>query len=85
MHHAHLTESINSGNLAATQTLDSLQASGMSAAQALGNLDHIINAQAYVLSADDVFYASAIIFLFLLPLIWLTRRTRSAADAGGAH
>jgi DHA2 family multidrug resistance protein len=85
MHHAHLTESINSGNLAATQTLDSLQASGMSAAQALGNLDRIINAQAYVLSADDVFYASAIIFLFLLPLIWLTRRTRSAADAGGAH
>jgi DHA2 family multidrug resistance protein len=85
MHHAHLTESINSGNLAATQTLDSLQASGMSAAQALGNLDRIINAQAYVLSADDVFYASAIIFLFFLPLIWLTRRTRSAADAGGAH
>ena len=39
-----------------------------------GHVDRIINAQAYVLSADDIFYASAIIFLLLLPLVWLTRR-----------
>ena len=86
MHHAHLTEAINAGNLAATQTLDNLQASGMSAAQALASLDRMINAQAYVLSADDIFYASAIIFLLLLPLIWIARRYKNAsADAGGAH
>ena len=58
----------------------------MTAAQALANVNRIINAQAYVLSADDIFYASAIIFILLLPLIWFTRRSRSAAaDAGGAH
>jgi DHA2 family multidrug resistance protein len=86
MHHAHLTESIHGGNLAATQTLDSLQASGMTAAQALANVDRLVNAQAYVLAADDIFYASAIIFIVLLPLIWFTKRTKSAAaDAGGAH
>ncbi|MEO8752187.1 MAG: DHA2 family efflux MFS transporter permease subunit, partial [Casimicrobiaceae bacterium] len=86
MHHAHLTEAINSGSLAATQTIDKLQASGMSHAQALANIDRLINAQAYVLSADDIFYASAIIFLILLPLIWITQRTkRAAVDAGGAH
>jgi DHA2 family multidrug resistance protein len=86
MHHAHLTEAIHSGSLAATQTLEGLRASGMTPAQALANIDRVINAQAYVLSADDIFYASAIIFILLLPLIWLTRRSRSAAaDGGGAH
>src|SRR5664279_3500908 len=56
MHHAHLTESINSGNLAATQTLNNLQASGMDSTQSLATIDRIINAQAYVLAADDIFY-----------------------------
>jgi len=85
MHHAQLAEAINHGSQAATQTLDQLQASGMSAAQALASVDRMLNAQAYVLSADDVFYASALIFIALLPLVWLAKRPRSAADAGGAH
>jgi DHA2 family multidrug resistance protein len=86
MHHAHLTESINHGNSAATQILEQLQAAGMSATQALATIDRMITAQAYVLSTDDIFYASAIIFLVLLPLVWMTRRTgRPAMDAGGAH
>jgi DHA2 family multidrug resistance protein len=39
-----------------------------------------------VLSADDIFYASAIIFLVLLPFVWLARpRMGAGADAGGAH
>jgi DHA2 family multidrug resistance protein len=85
MHHAHLAEAIHQGNTAASQTLSQLQAAGMSASQALANLDRIVTAQAYVLSADDVFYASALIFLALLPLIWLAKRPKAVADAGGAH
>ncbi len=86
MHHAHLAESINNGSLAATQTLEQLRASGLSATQALASVDRLINAQAYVLAADDIFYASAVIFILLLPLVWATRRTKGAgADAGGAH
>ncbi len=86
MHHAHLVESINSGNVAATQTIQSLQGSGLSQSQTLLTIDRIINAQAYVLSADDIFYASAIIFLLLLPFLWLARpRKGASAEAGGAH
>ena len=86
MHHAHLTESINSGNLAAGQLLNQLQGSGLDATQSLATIDRLINAQAYVLSADDIFYASAIIFLLLIPLVWMTRpRKGGSADAGGAH
>jgi MFS transporter, DHA2 family, multidrug resistance protein len=85
LHHAHLAEAINQGNSIASQTLAQLQAAGMSASQALASLDRTIWQQAYVLSADDVFYASAIIFLVLVPMVWLAKRPKRIADAGGAH
>ncbi len=86
MHHAHLAESVNSGSLAATQALSNLQASGMDPAQSIAMLDRIINVQAYVLAADDIFYASTVIFLLLIPLLWFTHPLKSSApDAGGAH
>ena len=87
MHHAHLTEAINGGSLATSRALDSLHGSGLGTTQALASIDRMIDAQAYVMSADDIFYASAVIFIVLLPLLWMTRRSRSAsADAaGGAH
>ena len=86
MHHAHLAESINAGNLAATQTLDNLKGLGLDPTQSLATIDRLINAQAYVLAADDIFYASAVIFLLLVPLLWMTRpRPGGMADASGAH
>jgi DHA2 family multidrug resistance protein len=87
MHHAHLTESINAGNVAATQTLDFYKSSGLDTTQGLSLIDRMINVQAYILSADDIFYASAIIFLLLIPLLWLTspRKAGPAAEGGGAH
>lgn len=87
MHHAHLAESINHTNSATAHTLEQLQAAGMSATQALASVNRMIDGQAYALAANDVFYASAVIFVLLLPLIWLARRPRAAGggDAGGAH
>jgi DHA2 family multidrug resistance protein len=85
MHHAHLVEAVSHGNAVAGQTLSQLEAAGMSPTQALASLDRVVWSQAYVLSTNDVFYASAIIFLLLLPLVWLARRPKGAADAGGAH
>jgi len=87
MHHAHLTESINSGSLAATQALRNLQGSGLDATQSLATIDRIINAQAYTLAADDIFYASAVIFVLLLPILWTARPIKmpAGAEAAGAH
>ena len=45
--------------------------------------------QAYMLAANDVFYASAIIFLCLIPLVFLAKNTKASAGgsdaAAGAH
>jgi DHA2 family multidrug resistance protein len=90
MHHAHLTEPLTAGSVALGQTLGTLEQAGLSSAQALGQVNRMIDQQAYTRAADDIFLASALIFLGLIGLIWLTRRPPRAAgpspvDAGGAH
>ena len=88
LHHAQLAESINVGNPAAVETLRQLEASGMSHDQALGVVNNLVTQQAFMLSTQEVFYGSALLFLGLVALVWLARRTRAAAGsdaAAGAH
>ncbi|OYU43583.1 MAG: MFS transporter, partial [Burkholderiales bacterium PBB4] len=84
LHHAQLAESIHSGNQAATGALAGLQASGMSYEQALASVNRLIDQQAYMLAASDVFIASAGIFLLLIPMVWLARPARATANGAGA-
>ena len=89
LHHAQLVENLTPGSGPAGQLLQGLQSAGLSAEQALSQMDRLVNQQAFMLAANDVFYASAILFLALIPLVWLARPQRSVADAGdaaaGAH
>lgn len=89
MHHAHLTERLNLANLPTTSTLRSLQTAGLNSDQALAVINRTIDQQAYMMSADDIFFASSMIFIVLLGVVWLARPVKSAAgssvDAGAAH
>ncbi|QLQ01417.1 MAG: DHA2 family efflux MFS transporter permease subunit [Burkholderiaceae bacterium] len=90
LHHAHLTEALAQGHGVFGQTVEQLQAAGLSHEQALASLNRLIDQQAFTRAADDIFYGSALIFLGLIGLIWFTRRPKAAegapaADAGGAH
>jgi len=89
MHHAQLAESIQAGNQVASQSLAGLASAGMSPDQALATINRLVDQQAYMLAVNDVFYASAMIFLLLIPVVWLSRPKRAggaSADAGaGAH
>ena len=88
MHHAHLTETLVQGQGVFAQTLNNLTASGLTLQQALAQINRLIDQQAYTRAVDDIFFGSAVLFLMLIGLIWLTRRPTKAAaavDAGGAH
>ncbi|QHJ00786.1 DHA2 family efflux MFS transporter permease subunit [Xylophilus rhododendri] len=90
LHHAQLAESINQGNATATGILSGLSTSGMDSQQALAQVNRLIDQQAFMLAANDVFYASAAMFLLLIPLIWLAHAPKKgdagASDAAaGAH
>ena len=66
---------------------------GLSDSAALAQLHRLVDQQAFTRAADDIFLASAVIFVLLIGLVWLTRRPPrlvgspgSAAEyAGGAH
>ncbi|UOB05798.1 DHA2 family efflux MFS transporter permease subunit [[Acidovorax] ebreus] len=89
LHHAQLAESLHQGSTALAQALRTLQAGGLSPEQALAQVERMANQQAYMLAANDIFYASAVLFLLLIPLVWLAHAPRASAGAAdtaaGAH
>jgi DHA2 family multidrug resistance protein len=95
MHHAHLSEAVNTGSAATNSVMSGLTSAGLSAEQALASINRLVDQQAYMLAVSDVFYASALIFLVLIPVVFLAKNIRkendgkdpgSAADAtAGAH
>lgn len=90
LHHAHLSEGLVQGQGVFAQTLQGLQAAGMSQQQALAQVNRLIDQQAFTRAADDIFLASAGVFVLLIASLWLTKRPAphrgaATADAGGAH
>ena len=88
LHHHHLAERLALGDPAETAALDTLQRTGFSHDQALAYLNRLVDQQAFTRAADDIFLASALLFLVLIAFVWLTRRPPKMGvpvDAGGAH
>ena len=89
LHHAQLVERLSGADAASTEALAALQASGLTPQQSHAVLDRLVDQQAFMLSANDVFHVSALIFLALIAVVWLARPvsgTLKASDAaGGAH
>jgi DHA2 family multidrug resistance protein len=88
LHHAQLAERITSYDPSSAQALAGMQAGGMSPQQSYEAVNRIIDQQAYMLSANDIFYASALLFLLLIAVIWLARPAKAgdaATAASGAH
>jgi DHA2 family multidrug resistance protein len=90
MHHAQLSELINRGSVATNAALANFDAAGMGGEQGLSLINRMIDQQSYMLAANDVFYGSAVVFLLLIPLVWLSHPPRKSAPgignaAAGAH
>ena len=88
LHHVRLTEQASIDNplfnqqIASTQSLLQLNTQSSHAL-----FDFTVNTQAAMMGLNDIFYVSAIIFLLIIPLIWITRPAKGGggADAAGAH
>jgi DHA2 family multidrug resistance protein len=84
LHHAQLIEHITPYDPASTQALANMHAAGMTPEQSTAMINHLIDQQAFMMSANDVFFASAILFLLLIGVIWLARPVKAVAAAGAA-
>ncbi len=86
LHHARLVEHATPWDAAARDLLGRLGAGGLDSGQALALLDRMVNQQAFTLAALDLFYASAIVLVLLIPVVWLARPAKGGgAAAAGAH
>lgn len=88
LHHAQLVERANPYNPAYASSLGDYTQMGMPSLQANGAIERIISQQAAMMGANDIFWISAVLFIVLIALIWLTRPAKSAGGAeaaAGAH
>ena len=90
LHHSQLVEHLTGGNPVTSQALQRLQANGFGTGQSQDLINRIVDQQAFMVSADDIFFASGLLFLALIGVIWLARPARgggagSSAAASGAH
>jgi DHA2 family multidrug resistance protein len=85
LHHARLAEQTSVNNPTFTLSLDALQnALGGSSSQALAYFEHALNTQAAMLGLNDIFWISGVIFVVIIPLIWLTKPAKGSAGPAGA-
>lgn len=86
LHHAHLTESITPYSANSQQMYAKLEQMGMTHDQASAYLAQQITNQGLIISANEIFWASAGVFILLLVLVWFARPPFGAGGGGGgAH
>ncbi|MCE4543900.1 MULTISPECIES: DHA2 family efflux MFS transporter permease subunit [unclassified Caballeronia] len=88
LHHSQLVEQASVHNPVFVDAIGSVQgALGGSPSQALAFFERTLTTQAAMLGLNDIFWLSAVIFIAIVPLIWLTKpgigAGAGAARAGG--
>jgi MFS transporter, DHA2 family, multidrug resistance protein len=84
LHHEQLVGRLTGSNAAMTQALGQLHAGGLTSQQGYALLNNLVDNQAYMLSANDIFYVSGFLFVVLAGLVWLARPAKLGAAGGGA-
>ena len=86
LHHAQLVEQSSVNNPMFVDTIASLQTTfNGSTTKAMAFFEASLNSQASMLGLNDIFWLSAVIFIVIIPLIWVTKPGKGAgAGAAGA-
>jgi DHA2 family multidrug resistance protein len=84
-HHAALTENISADHPAATQFIGRLTHAGLSHKQSLGLIDQLLTREALTLAVNDVFWACAILFVLLIPVLWFAKPPFGSAGGAVGH
>jgi DHA2 family multidrug resistance protein len=79
VHHVDLAGKLNDPG----GSLSTLQSLGLTAQQALGQLDNLVQGQAVMVATDHIFLISALMFLFGACVVWLAPKPKGGPVAGG--
>ena len=84
-HHAVLTEHITPAAPAANGFLQQLQHGGFSVQQGLGVVEQLISREALTLAVNDVYLVCAVMFVAMIPLLWLAKPPFGNASGAAGH
>jgi DHA2 family multidrug resistance protein len=84
-HHASLTEYVNPASPAAMSYVGHLQNMGLHGQAQLTVLDQVVNREALTLAVNDVFWCCGILFLALIPILWLAKPPFGNAGGAAGH
>ena len=87
LHHSQLTEQATPYNPIFTTFVETSQSLlKIQTEQSYALFNRLLNVQANMLGLNDVFWISSLIFIALIPLVWLTKPEKNAkADTAAAH
>ena len=83
LHHAQLVEHLTQSDPVAAQAFANLHGNGLGTDQSYELINRLVDQQAFMLSANDIFYVSGVLFLALIVLVWFAR-PQKGDDGGGA-
>jgi DHA2 family multidrug resistance protein len=88
LHHARLSEQASVLNPQFVDSQGLMQSAlGVNPQQALASFERSVVTQSAMLGLNDIFWVSGVIFIAIIPLIWLTKPVKGAASdaASAAH
>ncbi|MBP6345393.1 DHA2 family efflux MFS transporter permease subunit [Neisseriaceae bacterium CLB008] len=86
LHHAQLTEHFTDYNPVTLSWMDKLMSLGMSSEQSAAFTEMSISQQSHILGATEIFWASGVLFLILVVVIWFAKPIHGqVSGGGGAH
>jgi DHA2 family multidrug resistance protein len=85
LHHAQLVEQTSVNNPNFVDAIASLQTTlNVATPKALAFFEASLNKQATMLGLNDIFWLSAVMFIVIIPVIWVTRPGKGSGAAAGA-
>ncbi|MET0231290.1 MAG: MFS transporter, partial [Rhodanobacteraceae bacterium] len=84
-HHATLAEHLNNTNAATQQFVQGIGGAGATGAAPWAVIEGIVNREALTLAVNDVFLLYAVLFVIMIPIVWLAKPPFGNVGAGAAH
>jgi DHA2 family multidrug resistance protein len=84
-HHAMLAEHVNGANAATQQFIGGISSAGASGNAPWMVVDNIVTREALTLAVNDVFLLFAVLFIVMIPIVWLAKPPFGNVGPGAAH
>ena len=85
LHHTQLTEHITPYSPDTAEAVRQMAEAGLNGGQAVGLINSTITQQGFIVGSNEIFLAGSILFIIMIPIIWLAKPPFHHDGGGGGH